>query len=74
MSNLMNFNASSGKSENLHFVGLLLVKVCNVWAKNTDEKWLMISKTTWGISWIFTQVVESNVNKSCVYNVLAEGM
>ena len=30
MSNLMNFNASSGKSENLHFVGLLLVKVCNV--------------------------------------------
>ena len=30
MSNLVNFNASSGKSENLHFDGLLLSKVCNV--------------------------------------------
>ena len=29
----MNFNKSSGKSENLHFDGLLLLKVCNVWAK-----------------------------------------
>ena len=28
--NLVNFNASSGKSENLHFDGLLLQKVCNV--------------------------------------------
>ena len=29
-SNLVNFNASSGKSENFHFDGLLLQKVCNV--------------------------------------------
>ena len=38
MRNLVSFNASSGKSENLHFDGLLLLKVCNVLAKkNTEE-------------------------------------
>ena len=30
MRNLVNFNTSSGKSENLHFDGLLLSKVYNV--------------------------------------------
>ena len=30
MKNLVNFKASSGKSENMHFEGLLLTKVCNV--------------------------------------------
>ena len=30
MKNLMSFNASSGKSENLHFDVLLLSKVCYV--------------------------------------------
>ena len=30
MTNLVNFKASSGKSENMHFEGLLLTKVCNV--------------------------------------------
>ena len=30
MKNLVNFNASSGKSENLNFVGALLLKVYNV--------------------------------------------
>ena len=30
MRNLVNFNASSGKSRNLHFDVLLLSKVCNV--------------------------------------------
>ena len=30
MRNWVNFNPSSGKSENLHFDGLLLYKVCNV--------------------------------------------
>ena len=30
MKNLLSFNASSGKSENLHFDGLLLKKACNV--------------------------------------------
>ena len=30
MINLLNFKVSSGKSENLHFQGLLLSKVCYV--------------------------------------------
>ena len=30
MRNLMNFNSSSGKSENLYFDGIFLSKVCNV--------------------------------------------
>ena len=30
MRNLVNFNVSSGKSENLHFDRLLLSKVCDV--------------------------------------------
>ena len=33
MINLLNFKASSGKSENLHFQGLLLSKVYYVWDK-----------------------------------------
>ena len=33
MRNLMNFNLSSEKSENLHFDGIFLSKECNVWAK-----------------------------------------
>ena len=31
--NLMNFNSSSEKSENLHFDGIFLSKVNNFWAK-----------------------------------------
>ena len=30
MRNLANFKVSSGKSEHLHFYGVLLAKVCNV--------------------------------------------
>ena len=33
MRNLMSFNWSSEKSENLHFDGIFLSKVCNVWDK-----------------------------------------
>ena len=33
MRNLMNFNLSSEKSENLHFDGIFLSKVCNVWTE-----------------------------------------
>ena len=33
MRNLLDFNLSSGKSENLHFDGIFLSKVCNVRAK-----------------------------------------
>ena len=38
MSNLVNFNSSSGKSENVHFDGLLLFKVCNFCAKKIQTK------------------------------------
>ena len=47
MNNLVNFNSSSEKSENLHFDGIFLSKeLCNVYAKKVDtsrEKWLMVS-------------------------------
>ena len=33
MGNLINFNSSNEKSENLHFDGTFLSKVCNVWAE-----------------------------------------
>ena len=33
MTNLMNFNLSSENSENVHFDGIFLSKVCNVWVK-----------------------------------------
>ena len=60
----MNFNLSSGKSEYLHFDEIFLSKLCNVW-DNTDElsreKWIMVSKMTYAIWWIFTEIVESNV-------------
>ena len=62
MKNLVNFNASGGKSENFHFDVLLLSKVYYVWAKKMcHEKWLQVSKMKSGIWWIFTQVVERNV-------------
>ena len=38
MGNLVNCNSSSGKCENLHFDGLLLLKVCNTWAKKIQMK------------------------------------
>ena len=53
MSNLVNFNASSGKSENLQFNVLLLWKVYYVWAKNVQrgmchniEEWCKICRRT----------------------------
>ena len=68
--NLVNFHASSRKSENLHFVQMLLLKAY----KDLDEKiqrsyiswqqrvmqslkknWLLVSNMTWRIWWIFTQ-------------------
>ena len=38
--NLVNFNASSGKSENLHFDALLLSKAYYVWAKKVQRSYL----------------------------------
>ena len=48
--NLVNFNASSGKSENLHFDGLLLSKVCNVWAKKI-QKSCVVKNDLWFQKW-----------------------
>ena len=63
MRNWIYFNASSGKSENLHFDLLFLSKVFDVWAKESTEElclitvnndakfernWLVLWKITWG--------------------------
>ena len=40
ISNLMNFNASSGQSENLHFDVLHLFKECYVWVKNVQRSFV----------------------------------
>ena len=42
MTNLLNFNASSGKSENLHFGVLLLSKVHDVWDIRVQRSGRMI--------------------------------
>ena len=71
MRNLTNFDRSTQKSKKLlHSNGLLLTKVCNVWAKkvqrsyvwwhwifleNFKENWNDLSEMTWGISQIFTR-------------------
>ena len=63
MRNLMNFNLSSEKSENLHLDGIVLSKVCNVWARIIQTS-CVVKNDSWfqkwqGIQWIFTQVVEN---------------
>ena len=40
ISNLVNFNASSGKSDNLHFDVLLLSEVYYVWAKKVHRSYV----------------------------------
>ena len=74
MSSLLNFNASRGKSEKLHFDVLLLSMACKVSAKKAQKNYLswhwkkfqtlkknllFVWKTTWGIWWTLTQAVES---------------
>ena len=64
--------------KNLHFDLFLPWKVCNVWSKkvrmsylpwrwrmlqNLKKKWLVVWKTTWGISQIFTRPFESSDSK-----------
>ena len=39
--NLMSFNLSSGNSENLHFDGIFLSKLCNILAKITQTGCVM---------------------------------
>ena len=43
MTNLVNFNASSGKSENLHFDVLLLSIACKVSAKKSAEELFLMT-------------------------------
>ena len=61
MRNLVSFNPSSGKSENLQFDGLLMFE--QIKHRRTDSwKILYIWSQKWQIIWwIFTQVIESNV-------------
>ena len=75
MWNLVNFNASSGKFENLHFDALLLfsiaykVSVKKVqnnylswhWKKieTLKKNWLFVWKMTWGVWWTLMRTVES---------------
>ena len=74
MRNLVNFNASSGKSENLHFDVLLLSIAYKVSAKKVQKNylswhwkkiqtlkknWLFIWKMSWGIWWTLTGAVKS---------------
>ena len=73
---LVNFSASSGKSENLHFDGLLLSKVCNARAKkNIEELWrevkLIVSKMEFDE--FSHRQLKVMLGKSSVH-VLAEGM
>ena len=73
MRNLVSFNASSGKSENLHFDVLLLSIAYKVSAEKVQKNylswrwkkiqtlkknWLFVWKMTWGIWWTLTQSVE----------------
>ena len=48
--NLVNFNASSGKSENLHSDELLFLKVCNVWAKKIQRN-CAVKNDLWFQKW-----------------------
>ena len=72
--NLVNFHASSRKSENLHFDGLLLSKIYKDWDENVQKSyvlwhwrvmqslkknWLLVPKMTWEIWWILMGAVES---------------
>ena len=54
--NLVNFNASSGNSENVHFDGLLLSKVCNVWTR------MYRGFVSWKITYDFKNGVRNLVN------------
>ena len=50
MNNLMKFNLSSGKSENVQFDGLRLQKVFNVWAKKIQSN-CVVRNELWFQKW-----------------------
>ena len=55
----------------MHFDGLFLLKVCNVWAKKIHSS-CVVKNDLWFQKWRQEpgeQVVESKVDKSSVYNV-----
>ena len=74
MRNLVSFNVSSGKSENLHFNVLLLTIPHKVSARKVQrnslswhwkeiqplqKNWLFVWKMVWGIWWTLTRAAES---------------
>ena len=67
MNNFANFNSSSGKSENLHFNGTLIETSCVV----KNDLWFQNIHRKFGE---FSQYLKVILDKSSVYNVLAEGM
>ena len=74
MRSLVNFNASSGKSKNLHFDVVLLLPIAyeistKIYRKDylswhwkkikaLKKNWLFVWKMTWGIWWTLMQAVE----------------
>ena len=81
MMNLVHFNGSSGKSEDLHFDVLFLSIAYKVFAKKVQknhlswnwkaiktlkENWLFVWKMTWGIWWILAWAVGSPKNFTLV--------
>ena len=48
--NLVNFNMMSEKSEKLHFYGLLLLKVCNVWSEKIHRS-CVVKNALWFQIW-----------------------
>ena len=78
MGNLVNFNVSNEKSENLHFDRLLLLNVCNVWAKKIQS--CVVKNDLWFQKWhkefcdLSHKQLQVMLGKSFVYSVLAEEM
>ena len=72
MRNLVNFNPRSRKSKNLHFDGLLLLKLCSVWAKKIQRS--CVVKNDIMISNLVNFHTSSWKFKYSVCNDLAEGM
>ena len=77
MRNLVNVNASSGKSDNFHYDVLLFSRAYKVSTKKVQKNyiswpwkkiqtlkknWLFVWKMTWVIWWTLTQAVESLIN------------
>ena len=77
--NLIDFNLSSEKSENSPFNRIFLSKVCNVWAKLIQTS-CVVKNDLWFQKWhkefgeFSHKQLKVMLDKSSVYNVLAEGM